>query len=198
MNRPLIMVCTILLLIIVITLVIVVQYQDILRTGEEASPVKTDVILVLGAGVWEGGPSPALVSRTQHAAELYKQGFAPYIIVSGGLGEHPPTEAEAMQNILVEHDVPREAIILEDRAKNTAQNLAYSYELMEENEWSSVLIVTDVFHVKRAKLVAQDLPVEVHASGVKESILYQNSALRVRYTLREVLALNWYRISGQL
>ena len=58
------------------------------------------VIVVLGAAVWEGGqPSPALKRRLLHGVKLWKEGNAKYIIVSGGIGKHPPSEAAVMKKL---------------------------------------------------------------------------------------------------
>ncbi|MCK9907436.1 YdcF family protein, partial [Frankia sp. Cpl3] len=52
-----------------------------------AVPRKADVAIVLGAAVWDGGPSPGLKERLNEALLLYKQQYVPYLIVSGGLGD---------------------------------------------------------------------------------------------------------------
>src|SRR4051812_29357233 len=51
---------------------------------DEARP--SDAIVVLGAAQWDGKPSPVLQARLDHAADLYRAGYAPEIIVTGGVG----------------------------------------------------------------------------------------------------------------
>lgn len=169
------------------------QYISISRVGGAAQPQQADVIIVLGAAVWAEGPSPALEARVNHAAHLYKEGFADNLILTGGLGVHPPTEARVMKEVLKDLGVEREALYLEERAKNTLENIKYSKGIMDRQDWESALIVTDFFHIKRALLIAEDLGIEeAHGAPAQNSPLYQNPELRLLYTSREVLAYTSY------
>jgi uncharacterized SAM-binding protein YcdF (DUF218 family) len=172
------------------------QYITITKIGDFSQPKEADVIIILGAGVWENGPSPALEARTNHAAQIYEEGYAKRFILSGGLGDHPPSEAEAMQKILLEMDVDldQEVLFLEDQARNTVENIRYSKEIMKEQGWDTAVIVTDTFHVKRALLIAKDQNIKAFGAPAKNSVLYQNKSLRVSYTLREVAAITKYHI----
>lgn len=90
---------------------------------------KADCILVLGSH----DPNAA-----EYATQLYFEGWAPYIIFSGGVihpkgtlkNEIPKTEAEAFYDIAIKNNVPNEAIILENKAKNTGENFIYTGELL--------------------------------------------------------------------
>lgn len=172
------------------------QYITITKIGDFSQPKEADVIIILGAGVWENGPSPALEARTNHAAQIYGEGYSKRFILSGGLGDHPPSEAEAMQKILLEMDLglDQEVLYLEDQAKNTVENIRYSKEIMTEQGWDTAVIVTDTFHVKRALLIAKDQNIKAYGAPAKNSLLYQNRSLRVTYTLREVAAITKYHI----
>lgn len=171
------------------------QYVSISHVGETSEPTQADVIIVLGAGVWPNGPSPALLARTNHAAEIYKQGFAKQIILSGGLGQYPPTEAEVMQDILLAQGIAEEVMYLETEAVNTEENLAFSKVIMEEQGWTSAIIVTDVFHLKRALLIAKKHGLTASGAPVKETVLYTNAALKFKYTLREVAAITYHHLT---
>ncbi len=168
------------------------QYWSITKIGEETSPGPADVIIVLGAAVWPHGPSPALQARLTHAVQLYEAGYADRMILTGGLGNHPPTEAEAMQAAMLVLGVEREAMYLEEQATNTVENLKFSREIMQEQGWERAIIVSDFFHIKRALLIAGDLGIDAVGAPAKNSVLYQNRDLRVSNTLREVLALSSY------
>lgn len=170
------------------------QYYSITQIGEADEPENADVIIILGAGVWENGPSPALQARTKHAAEILKEGYAKQVILSGGLGDHPPSEAEAMQKILLELGVSQEQIFLEDQATNTEENIKYSKKIMDQQGWKTALIVSDTFHLKRALFIAKDQGIEAYGGPAKNSVLYLNKSLRVTYTLREVAAITKYYI----
>ncbi|MFA9558292.1 YdcF family protein [Evansella sp. AB-rgal1] len=168
---------------------IVYQYNSILKVGKTVEPTPADVIIVLGAGVWENGPSPALKARLDRALEVYDEGLAKNFILTGGLGTFPPTEAEAMKEYLLNFGVPEEHMFLESLATNTEENLNNSKEIMDEEGWESAIIVTDVFHIKRALTIAEDLSIDASGATAMESVLYRNRSLRTSYTLREVAAL---------
>lgn len=69
--------------------------------------------------------------------------------MTGGQGANEPfTEAEGMRDYLVNIGIDESRIILEPRALNTQQNIAYSKALMDSPE-ASVGIVTNNFHVFR-------------------------------------------------
>lgn len=177
-------------------MLLIYQYFSILKWGEEATPTSSDTIIVLGAGVWEHGPSPALQGRIRLAAELYHAGYADHLILSGGLGAFPPAEAEVMFQELLKLGVPEQAMLLEDQATNTTENISYSTRIMQQNDWDTAIIVTDVFHYKRAHYVAKKHDLHISGATVKDSVLYRNQALKFRYTLREVVAWYWYLLKA--
>jgi len=171
---------------------IIYQYQSILAIGESAKPEPADVIIILGASVWPLGPSPALQARIEHGAYVHAQGLAGYFIVTGGLGTHPPTEAEAMKQELINMGINPRIILLEDSSTSTFENLMFSKAIMAEHNFETAIIVTDVFHTKRALLMAKDLNIKASGAPARESPLYTYKNLRRNYTLREVVALTWY------
>jgi uncharacterized SAM-binding protein YcdF (DUF218 family) len=99
---------------------------DYLRLGIPARPV--ECLLVLG------GHDIGVASRT---AELYEQGTAPLIVVSGGSravpdGSNFPTEADAIADVLLNRGIPKEAIAVERLASNTSENFWLSAELLRD------------------------------------------------------------------
>ena len=80
----------------------------------QEGPESMGVAVVLGAQVLSGGrPSRTLEARVRHAAQLYKEGKVGLVVPTGGLGEHPPSEAEGMACIPPEEGVPEEAVAVE-------------------------------------------------------------------------------------
>ena len=80
-----------------------VTYRSIDELGNRDGTRSADVIIVLGAAVWpEQQPGSSLKSRTERAIELYRDSYASHLILSGGLGRHPPEEAEVMRRLAVE------------------------------------------------------------------------------------------------
>jgi uncharacterized SAM-binding protein YcdF (DUF218 family) len=147
---------------------------------------------VLGAAVWPNGPSPALRARVWRGSKLHLEGRASSLIFSGGLGLHPPTEAEAMAVLARSWQVEQDSIHLEAHATNTRENMAFAAEIMRENGWQSALIVTDYFHMKRAVLLARDYGIEPLRAPVSVEMSYYSVKERIKYTLRECAALVHY------
>lgn len=149
-----------LLLIILSLLTAASIYGCILFFAKGTVPQKADTILVLGCQVFGSSPSWALRFRLEKARELYNQGYAPAIIVSGGQGKNEAKpEAEVMKDWLVSHGVPEKAILSEDRSTSTYENLEYSKRIMERNGMKSTVIVSSDFHMFRALLLAGRLDI---------------------------------------
>ena len=103
-----------------------------------------DVIIVMGAAVWEGHrPSPALRRRLLHGVSLWKQGAADYLLVTGGLGKYPPAEARVMKTLATEEGVPPEKILSEDQSTSTFESGIHCAKIMQVRGWSTAVIVTD-------------------------------------------------------
>ena len=113
-----------------------------------------------------GGSDPALPEK---AAELYKDGKAPLIAVSGRYGKQLgrfkglayktdvyagdyATEAEFYLDVLKKNGVPEKAVLCEDRAEYTYQNAKFTAELLKARGIcvSSAILVCKAFHARRA------------------------------------------------
>ena len=98
---------------------------------------KADVILAFGCA------DPMVAQR---AAALYLEGYAPYIVFSGGLGKGTEgrlvrSEAEHYADIAFGLGVPREHMLLEKRSTNTGENLRFTYELLKGYPIREALVV---------------------------------------------------------
>jgi len=164
------------------------SYQ-IMSTWKSSQATPGDCIIVLGAAVWNGKPSPAMRERLDVALELYREGMAGQMIVSGGVGQGEKSEAEVMKDYLVRKGVPAERIHLEDQARNTWENLRFSQRIMEEQAWDTTIIVTHGFHAHRSLKMAEDLGIQASAEPVMLTPLNI-----VYYTLRECAALAEYSL----
>jgi len=179
-------------LLLVMTVVAVLYLRVDTRAREDhARPA--DAIIVLGAAVWANErPSPALNARVQHAITLYRQGLAPHLILCGGVGKNQPSEAEVMRRLAVSAGIPADALVLEERSRSTEESLSNARALMAARGWQTAIIVSDPFHLYRAELIARHLGLEAYGSGAHSSPTYAHTLLRMRYTIREALAVVWY------
>lgn len=150
-----------------------------------------DAIVVLGCRVNpDGRASSALATRARRAAHLYAEGVAPRIVVTGGVGDHAPSEAEAARRVLLAEGVPDSAILVEDTSTSTEENLAFARARFGGR---SVVVVSDAYHVFRAERTARKYFAEVAGVGTRNT-----TATRVRGSLREVIAVLGYAALGRL
>jgi uncharacterized SAM-binding protein YcdF (DUF218 family) len=132
-------------------------------TLDEARPA--DAIIVLGAAEYRGTPSPVLQARLNHGLMLYLKGLAPYIITTGGAGGDTQfTEAEVGRGYLTKHGVDSEMILVEDKGSTTGQSLAEVKEIMRRMNLHTCIVVSDGYHIFRAKRILQKGGVQVYGS----------------------------------
>lgn len=151
-----------------------------------------NILVVLGAAVWKDGPSPTLRRRCAHAAALWARGGYDAVVVCGGAGQHPPTEAAMMKSLLTGAGVPQGCIHLEDRSTTTLENIAFAAEILTGLGCKRITLVTDLSHAPRAWLVAKALGWTATAStpGIKGGHL----GTQLRQATREVAALPSYAV----
>jgi uncharacterized SAM-binding protein YcdF (DUF218 family) len=132
-------------------------------TVDEAQPA--DIILVLGAAEYRGKPSPVLRARLDHALMLYKKGLASRILTTGGAGGDPVyTEGDVGRSYLVSRGVPSEAIVVDPEGATTAYSTASAAEIMRRMGLKSCIVVSDGYHIFRAKRMLQASGVKVYGS----------------------------------
>jgi uncharacterized SAM-binding protein YcdF (DUF218 family)/glycosyltransferase involved in cell wall biosynthesis len=118
----------------------------------DAAPARADAIVVFAGGVGESGKAGGgTQERAERAIDLFKGGYASHLIFSTGYIYSFP-EAEQMGALAMQQGVPPEAIVLEPRATDTHQNVAFTDEILRARRWSSVLLVTSPYHMRRALL----------------------------------------------
>lgn len=123
-------------------------------------PEGLDYIIVLGAQVYENGPSIVLEYRLEKALAYLNDNPNTLCIVTGGQGYNEPfSEAEGMSAYLIEHGIEESRIILEDKATNTIENITNSMKLYDYQN-SPTGIVTNEFHIYRSVSIAQKQGIE--------------------------------------
>jgi uncharacterized SAM-binding protein YcdF (DUF218 family) len=149
-----------------------VSLYQVWSTGRSDQARPVDAIVVLGAAQYDGDPSPQLAARLDHVVELWPQGYAPIVVVTGG--NQPGdrfTEAEASANYLVERGVPADAIVQEGAGHSTYESLRAVADVLEGRGLSRVLIVTDPYHALRSRLIAQDVGLTAYVSPTPTSVV---------------------------
>lgn len=181
------------LLSIVCPLLLLIEIPIVCSAHSDLPP-NTDYLIVLGAGVNGTTPSLSLLDRLEATTEYLRAHPDCMVIVSGGQGTGEDiSEAEAMQLYLLNQGIPAKQIIKEDQARNTIENIAYSYQLIpQQNHKPIVAIVSSEYHIFRSKLIARELGYDVYALAAPTS----NWLLKINYFLREAPALvkTWFML----
>jgi uncharacterized SAM-binding protein YcdF (DUF218 family) len=174
-------------------------YTAVERQAARDETRAADVIIVLGSGVRpDGRPSSSLRARTLHAVELYKKGLAPLLYLTGGVGRFGPSEAAVMRRLALEAGVPESSLVLDEAATSTQESVDNAAGAARSRSWRTALLVSEPFHMLRARRMARDAGLEAYASPASDSPLHRIERLRRWYTLRETAALLWYLSLGQL
>jgi vancomycin permeability regulator SanA len=112
-----------------------------------------DVAVVFGNRVEpDGTPSIRLQARLDRAITLYRDGWCRTILVSGGLGKEGHNEAVVMQSYLRDHGIPEQHIFVDRQGTNTYNTARHTAQLLQEHGFQSVIVVTQYFHISRARL----------------------------------------------
>ncbi len=138
------------------------------RVGRSDESRVVDALVVLGAAQYDGRPSPQLQGRLDHALQLWRDGLAPLIVVTGGkLQADRFTEAEASAKFFTDAGVPTEAIAFENTGHTTRESLLGVRKILRSRGLHQILIVTDPYHALRARLIAQDLGLQALVSPTR-------------------------------
>ena len=138
-------------------------------------------VIIHGCGLAGGERLTRLLSnRVDKAMEIYEKcAVKPIIIPSGGQGgDEKLSEAEAMRRYLVEHGIPDEHIILEDRSATTAENLAFSKAIIDGRRGQrKTALVSSNYHVYRCLRLAKEVGLRCTGIGADVAFYYWPSAL---------------------
>ncbi len=147
---------------------------------------QAEAIVVLGGGTEpsqyprSGVEVNAAGDRVLYAAQLYREGRAPRILLSGGsiawqdgTGSSP---AQDMAEIMRQLNVPPEAIWLENLSQNTEENAAFGAAMLKEKGVTRILLVTSAMHMPRAVALFQAQGLEVIPAPVDYTITEQGWA----------------------
>ena len=138
---------------------------EIERQSKVDEARRADVIVVLGAAEYNGRPSPVLRARLDHALELWHANYAPRLMTTGGAGGDPRyTEGIVGRDYLVQKGVPLEAIIVEDESETTVHTITAVSEIMRRMSLKSAILVSDGYHIFRAKKMLQSQNMAAYGS----------------------------------
>lgn len=119
--------------------------------------------IVFGSKINGDRPSSVMKKRLNKTIEYMEELPDSVCVVSGGQGsDEICPEAEVMKNYLMENGIDEDRILVEDKARNTIQNIKLSTELLEEEGMGDrhIVSVSNAFHIPRIKLICARLGVD--------------------------------------
>ena len=153
----------------------------IISIDEAKDLTYVDCILVLGAGVYGNKPRPMLEDRILTGIELYNNGVAKKIIMSGDHGQEDYDEVNVMKSYAIDEGINSSDIFMDHAGFSTYDSI---YRLKEIFEVDKVVIVTQEYHLYRALYIAKEL--EIEAYGVSANL--RDYPGQFKREVREILA----------
>lgn len=159
------------------------------QVAEDGAPT----MLILGAQVKGDPPRPSLVLKERLDTAIHYLASNPQttVIVSGGQGANEPdSEANVMAEYLIASGIDAQRIIKEGSSTRTEENIAYSKKI---KNLDNMVIVTNDFHMYRAKLLAKRLGVK-NVTGLtapSKTSAKSKSYLREVFSLGYALVFDW-------
>ncbi|MBW2990931.1 YdcF family protein [Candidatus Woesearchaeota archaeon] len=152
--------------------------------------MEKDAIVILASGVKPDGSLPVMCRlRVEKGVELYKQGVAKNIIMSGKWGfviDYKPlrTESSAMKEYAVKLGANEENVFVEEKSQDTIGNIFFTKKLfLEPNKWRKIVIITSKFHMPRTKYLCKKIlgpDYEVDFNETKSDVSEKELKLRFK------------------
>ena len=143
---------------------------------------KAHAIVVLGCR-----SRSRLRRRLELAIELFRQGAAPVLLLSGG-GSGIEPEAEIMRRMALAWGVPATVLLVETASRDTLGNARYSAALLLARDWRRIVLVTDHTHLLRAGLLFRLAGLEVVG---RFGVRYPSRRAAIWSALHEAAATAW-------
>lgn len=158
----------------------------VLAAGSRPNLQAADAIVVLGAAQYNGRPSPVFKARLDHAIELYRQGLAQTLVLTGGVGKGDTvSEGEVARRYALRHGVDDAAILVEREGLTSAASMRAAADLMQQYDLETALIVSDSYHMLRVELLARRMGIKPYRAPAPNSPIDRVPQARLRYVLRE-------------
>lgn len=152
------------------------------RTAEILADDPADAVVVLGASVYaDGRPSDILADRLEVAVDLYREGAARAIIVSGDNRSSHYNESDAMKAFCVDAGVPSEDVYVDRGGVGTYESM---YRARNVFGAERIVVATQAYHLYRAMFAADCLGMEAWGVACDKGA-YDNQQA---YSVREILA----------
>lgn len=182
-------------LIVIILVPVIINFYVILSTknrivsGDSELLTDIDYIVILGAGIRRGKPSPMLEDRLKTGISLYNNDISNKILITGDHMNDDYDEVTVMKNYLLEHGIPEEDIITDNYGISTYDSI---YRVKNVYKSNKVVIVSQRYHLYRALFLSDNL--DLKSYGVESNLRYYYG--QWYREIREILARNKDFIKG--
>ncbi|MBV1959226.1 MAG: YdcF family protein [Pseudomonadales bacterium] len=154
----------------------------------------THYFIVFGAAVKpDGYPSGTLQRRVMGAYALASQVQSPIFILTGGIGQYGPAEAEVMRNILLQQGVSDEQMIIEDKATDTMESAILCANIILRSKVTEfwVTVCSSPYHNYRCQMLLSQLGVSSHRGAMPSDKAALGVVKWAFYYFREAVAFTW-------
>ncbi|MHA6758838.1 SanA/YdcF family protein [Streptacidiphilus sp. PAMC 29251] len=136
------------------------------RLRTVASAPDAPVVVVFGAGLMDGKPSPYLANRLNAGLALYRAGKVRALLVTGDNGHVGYDEPDAMRTYLMGHGVPADRIVRDYAGFDTWDSCARAHRIFGVNR---AILVSQGFHIRRAIALCRAAGIDSYGIGVDEA-----------------------------
>lgn len=133
--------------------------NDYILTEEDLKNENFDCIMVLGAGLWDGEPSPMLQERLDFGLKAYETGCTDKMLMSGDHGREEYDEVNKMKDVAIENGVLSDNIFMDHAGFSTYESMYRARDIFQVEK---MVIVTQTYHLYRAVYDARKLGIDAY------------------------------------
>ena len=133
--------------------------NEYILTEEDLKNENFDCIMVLGAGLWDGEPSPMLQERLDFGLKAYETGCTDKLLMSGDHGREEYDEVNKMKDVAIENGVLADNIFMDHAGFSTYESMYRARDIFQVEK---MVIVTQTYHLYRAVYDARKLGIDAY------------------------------------
>ena len=133
--------------------------NEYILTEEDLKNENFDCIMVLGAGLWDGEPSPMLQERLDFGLKAYETGCTDKLLMSGDHGREEYDEVNKMKDVAIENGVLADNIFMDHAGFSTYESMYRARDIFQVEK---MVIVTQKYHLYRAVYDARKLGIDAY------------------------------------
>ena len=173
-----------------------------MKLNTKAENKNADFIVTLGYALNNDGTMhEVLIKRLEQTYEAAKLNPNAKIIVTGGVQKGGLTESYLMKNWLSEKGIAADRIIMEDKARDTVENMLYSAEILKKYNPKRVIIISSASHIRRGTALLEEAAANAGLKITVDNLVYLdyktlNDAMKVEDAETLVIFRDLFRVSG--